>query len=254
MARKISKRSRFHFRKITPIPKLLSFVLLLCSIWNGFLSSLPHFSPLHGTFLTECRAIFALSSSFYSCLFPSTYLSLSSLFYRVYRHNGFGSALTVPMHVCTIGRNSLKLHFALTCKSSHRYSSNRYPKSCMSPCVQSSEGSRSLSLSRHCPSELGLCQAKGACELFLAAPDVFFKEHVCTVLCGQMGCGPCGTGYREKLSSSQVRQSNQLLLSYPPFPVRHPIWPRSTLRGKEPKRPNVPRKRERGRARVRTGG
>ena len=147
MARKISKRSRFHFRKITPIPKLLSFVLLLCSIWNGFLSSLPHFSPLHGTFLTECRAIFALSSSFYSCLFPSTYLSLSSLFYRVYRHNGFGSALTVPMHVCTIGRNSLKLHFALTCKSSHRYSSNRYPKSCMSPCVQSSEGSRSLSLS-----------------------------------------------------------------------------------------------------------
>ena len=100
MARKISKRSRFHFRKITPYPKLLSFVLLLCSIWNGFLSSLPHFSPLHGTFLTECRAIFALSSSFYSCLFPSTYLSLSSLFYRVYRHNSFGS---VPMYVRSVG-------------------------------------------------------------------------------------------------------------------------------------------------------
>ena len=34
----------------------------------------------------------------------------------------------------------------------------------------------------------------------------------------------CRTGNREKLSSSQVRPSSQLLLTFPSFPVWHPVW------------------------------
>ena len=92
-------------------------------------------SDLGVTFLTECRTIFGLHSSlplFWPFgLFLSTYLSLSSSWYRVYRR----CSLDLTM--------ALSINFPLTCSVRLEWVSMSLV-SHVALCAQSFEGSRSL--------------------------------------------------------------------------------------------------------------